>query len=125
MFTSGKELLVKKLGVHLEVSSSPGQVAISQVIESHLDRVRRENDIPVRLFPFLDRKHVDAHRPVMIDPRISFGRPCLVDTGIPTAALVERWRAGESMESIAHDFDRPSEQIEEAIKYATARARAA
>ncbi len=125
MFTSGRQLLVKRYGVHIEASSSQGQVAMGQVIESHLKRVKREAHIPIRIYPFLTRKHSDDPKAVMIDPRIAFGRPCLVDTGIPTAALVERWRAGESIDSIARDFDRPGNQIEEAIRYATARARAA
>ncbi len=127
MFTSGATLLVRKLGADIELSSNLGQLAISAVVRQYLERVHRVNRIPIRLYPFVGARQAagDASRPVMIDPRIQFGRPCLADTGIPTVELVERWRAGETIEALADDFEQPQALIEEAIKYGTARARAA
>ena len=40
--------------------------------------------------------------PVQIDPRISFGAPCV--RGIPTWAMLGRKQAGESVEDICDDF---------------------
>lgn len=53
---------------------------------------------------------------VVIDPRISFGRPVLVGTGIPTFILAERYKAGESIDELADDYGCNRFQIEEAIR---------
>jgi len=53
---------------------------------------------------------------------VEFGRPCLVATGIPTVEIADRYKAGESVESIATDYGRTREQVEEAIRYELPRA---
>jgi uncharacterized protein (DUF433 family) len=70
------------------------------------------------LFPFtrFGATGVDQPRTVMIDPRIAFGRPVLSGTGIPTAVLADRYKAGESMGELASDYDCARELIEEAIR---------
>jgi uncharacterized protein (DUF433 family) len=52
-----------------------------------------------------------------IDPRISFGRPVLAGTGIQTTIVVERYKAGESVEELAKDYGRGRLDIEEAIRW--------
>ena len=49
------------------------------------------------------------NNPVRIDPRISFGAPTI--RGIPTWVLIGRWKAGESIEDIADDFDLDEEDV--------------
>ncbi len=44
------------------------------------------------------------------------GRPVLVGTGIPTAILAERYKAGESIDELALDYGCDRLQIEEAIR---------
>jgi uncharacterized protein (DUF433 family) len=56
-------------------------------------------------------------RVVMIDPRVSFGRPVLVGTGIPTAVLLARKEAGESIEEIAEDYGCETSQVAQAIAW--------
>jgi uncharacterized protein (DUF433 family) len=51
-----------------------------------------------------------------MDPYVSFGRPTLVGTGIPTGIVAERYKAGDSIQELAHDYDLPSSSIEEAIR---------
>jgi uncharacterized protein (DUF433 family) len=53
---------------------------------------------------------------VVIDPRLSFGRPVLAGTGIPTVVIAERCNAGESMEELASDYSRSRTDIEEAMR---------
>jgi uncharacterized protein (DUF433 family) len=53
---------------------------------------------------------------VLIDPQISYGRPVLVGTGIPTAALAERYKAGDSIRNLADDYSLSTDAIEEAIR---------
>ncbi len=55
-------------------------------------------------------------RTVVIDPRVSFGRSVLAGTGIPTAIIAERYKAGESVDALADDYGRKRVEIEEAIR---------
>ena len=52
-----------------------------------------------------------------MDPRVQFGRPCLLGTGVPTDVIAERYKAGESIESLVEDYGQAREHIEEAIRY--------
>ena len=53
---------------------------------------------------------------VVIDPRLGFGRPVIEGTGIRTEVIVDRFRAGEKIESIAEDYDRPAADIEDIVR---------
>ena len=55
-------------------------------------------------------------RLVVIDPLVSFGRPVLAGTGIPTAIIAERYKAGESIDELANDYGRQRYEIEESIR---------
>jgi uncharacterized protein (DUF433 family) len=116
--TDGLSLFIEELGALVNVSLR-GQVAIRDVMEAHLERVEHdEKGLAARLFPFTRGKDADVEQPraVMIDPRIAFGRPVLVGTGIPTAVLADRYRVGESMTELAADYDCDRDLIEEAIR---------
>lgn len=58
----------------------------------------------------------DEPRSIVIDPRVAFGRPVLAGTGIPTALVAERYKAGETMEDLAKDYERDRVDIEEAVR---------
>ena len=58
----------------------------------------------------------DEPRAIAMDPYVSFGRPMLVGTGIPTAIVAERYKAGESIQELAYDYDLLPSLIEEAIR---------
>ena len=52
-----------------------------------------------------------------MDPRVQFGRPCIAGTGIPTSIIAERYRAGDSISELAHDYGQEALTIEEALRY--------
>lgn len=121
LLTESGEVFVEHLG-HLVSASRDGQIAIRELLEAHLRRVDRDPaGRASRLYPFT-RKRQDAEsllrepRLVMIDPEVQFGRPVLTGTGIPTLVIADRYKAGESIADLARDYDRPEEQIEEAIR---------
>lgn len=99
--------------------TQPGQFAMRELLSEHLKLIRRDpQGIPKRLFLFPARaEHRDREPPIMIDPKISFGRPVLVGTGISTTVLAQRFEAGDTMDDLAEDYGRPREQIEEAIRF--------
>ena len=115
--TDGLDLFVDKYSALICVSRE-GQLGIRQVLEAYLQRVEwDEKGAPARLFPYTHAlKGVDTPRFVVIDPRISFGQPVLATSSIPTSVIAQRYKAGESILELAHDYDRPQEEIEEAIR---------
>lgn len=117
MLTDGKDLFIERYGQLVSVSQH-GQMAMKKVLEAYLRRIERDRSgRPVRLFPFTRSQIGNTPRSVVIDPRIQFGRPCLAGTGIPTAIIAERHKAGDSIQFLAEDYGRPTHEIEEAIRY--------
>ncbi len=116
MLTDGRDLLIEAYEQFVNVTRG-GQLEVREFVQAYLDRVEHDAHGPVRLYPF-SRKHVlEDPRSISIDPRVQYGRPCLIGTGIPTAEIADRCKAGESIASLARDYGRPEQQIEEAIRY--------
>jgi uncharacterized protein (DUF433 family) len=83
------------------------------------ERIESDQDCgtPLRLYPFTRDPSREAPRVVVMDPEVRFGRPALVGNGIPTEILGERFRAGDSVAELAEDYDLPSGDIEEALRF--------
>lgn len=114
--TDGLDLFIHKYGQLINISLD-GQLAMRSLLEAHLRRIERDTQgIPVRLYPFTRKRQPDEPKAVVIDPYISFGRPVLVGTGIATAVIAERYKAGETVDDLADDYDRQRLEIEEAIR---------
>lgn len=114
--TDGLNLFVERYG-ELISASSKGQTALKQVLETYLSRIDYgEQGDPLRLFLFTRRATPEEPKVVMLDPRVSFGRPVLAGTGIPTAVIADRYKAGEAIHALAEDYGRAESEIEEAIR---------
>ena len=115
MDTDGKSLFVRKYGALINASQE-GQGAMAVVLDAHLKRIERdERGLAVRLFPFT-RRGIEGPRVVSIDPLVAFGRPVIIGSRITTVDVADRFKAGESPASLALDYGRPQEEIEEAIR---------
>jgi uncharacterized protein (DUF433 family) len=113
--TNAGKLFLEKYGQLIELSAS-GQIAMRRIFEDHLNRVEWDDwQFPVRLYPFVSGE--SAHRPIAIDPGISFGRPILVRTGVSTSVIADRIDAGESVDALAEDYGLSTEEIEQAVLY--------
>lgn len=119
--TDGVNLFIDKFSRLINISQE-GQLAMQEILQAHLHRIVRDpRGLPIRLYPFTRKRDsaqllVEEPRAVVIDPRVSFGRPVLVGTGIPTSVIAERYKAGESMDDLADDYGRTRLEIEEAIR---------
>ena len=114
--TDGIDLFIDKFGQLINVTQS-GQIALRDLLNAHLHRIEHDaTGTAVRLYPFTRKRDLSEPRSVVIDPHISYGRPVLVGTGIPTAAIAERYKAGESIDELAEDYGRSRNEIEEAIR---------
>jgi len=130
--TDGIDLFVEELGGLINVSKD-GQRAFRELMQIYLHRIERDNKfIPLKLYPFAREVREKSNeilekspKVVQIDPQISFGRPVLVGTGVPTDVVVERFHAGDSIFDLAEDYEITEEKVEEAIRYETLTRKAA
>jgi uncharacterized protein (DUF433 family) len=114
--SDGLSLFLEKFGQLINVSQA-GQLAMRKILEAHLRRIDRDpQGFARRLYPFIRKGRPDEPKVVVIDPYVSFGRPVLAGTGVPTAVIADRYKAGESIDSIADDYGRDRLEIEEAIR---------
>lgn len=114
--TDGLDLFVEKYG-ELINASRHGQLGMRDVLMAYLRRIERDaSGLVARLFPFTRLAQLDQPAFVVIDPCVSFGRPVIRGTAIPTAIIKQRYKAGDSIKDLAGDYDRREEEIEEAIR---------
>lgn len=117
LLTSAGELFLERYGELINLSRS-GQLAMRRMLEAYLRRVERDDShIPIRLYPFIRTAEEDGGRTVVIDPRVSFGRPIVAGTGIRTETLAERIDAGDTLEELALDYEISAEQINDAVLF--------
>lgn len=111
---SAGALFLDKLGEVEEISEG-GQLVIRSALTRHLARVERdEAGWPIRLFPFLSHS---PDRAILIDPRVSFGRPVLFKRGIRVSTLVDRIEADEDVEAIANDYGLDPSDVIQALEF--------
>lgn len=114
--TDGMDLFVERYG-ELINASRQGQLALRALLQASLRRIERDaSGNVIRLYPYTRIGSGHEPRVVVIDPLVSFGRPVLTGTGIPTSVVAERFTAGESVEDLARDYGRNGAEIEEAIR---------
>jgi uncharacterized protein (DUF433 family) len=115
--TDGSNLFVEQFGKFISASES-GQTAMRSLLNAYLQRVEHdETGMASRFYPWT-RRGESASQPklIVIDPYVSFGRPCVAGTGVPTAAVAERYKAGESIDDLADDYGISRHQVEEAVR---------
>jgi len=121
--TNGIDLFVEHASKLLNVSKH--QEALRGEFELALARIERNRSgMPVRLFPFSRSSATGKDQPmtVVIDPRLSFGRPVLSKVAVPTEVIVDRFRAGDSVAEMAGDYGVGEDEIEEALRFEQRRA---
>lgn len=115
--TDGLDIFLK-VSRDLEIISQKGQFALRGLLEQYLSRVERDpKNIAIRLYPFTSAPPKGITRFIVIDPWVSFGRPSITGSGIPTSIVAERFKAGELIEDLSHDYGRSLEEIQEAVRY--------
>jgi uncharacterized protein (DUF433 family) len=113
--TEAGKVFLDRYGELIDLSAS-GQLAMRRLLDDHLKRVEWDaSQFPVRLYPFVPT--ATQERPIVIDPRIAFGRPVISRRGISTSAIAERIDAGEELEGIAADYGLGVSEVEQAALY--------
>ena len=114
--TDGIDLFVEKMG-SLIGATQEGQIQMRDIIRDRLERVHRDpKGVPEKIVLFPARREKAQSADVVIDPRLSFGRPVLDRFGVRTAILAERFDAGDDIDVLARDYSAPPEAIQNAIR---------
>ena len=114
--TDGVELFVEKFGA-LVGATQAGQMQLREVILDRLKYVRRDTSgTPEKIILFPASKDSVAAASVVIDPRLSFGRPVLDGVGVRTSILAERFKSGELIDELAREYEASPEAIQNAIR---------
>jgi uncharacterized protein (DUF433 family) len=115
--TDGVSLFVEHLGEIINIARE-GQVEMADLIRAYLKRIDRDaQGAPIKLFPFMRTQPLEEQpRSVVIDPRVSFGRPVLAGTAIPTAVLAEQFKAGDSVSDLAREYGTKEDAVWDAIR---------
>lgn len=121
--TNGVDLFVENADRLINVSRQ-GQIAIQRIMEKYLSRIERDEQGFVKsLYPFT-RSSLEGTQPknIVMNPKISFGRPSLATNGVRTDIIFERYHAGDSMAKLAEDYRCEQHMIEDAIRCESKRA---
>ena len=113
--TDGVGLFVERSGQLVDAVKG-GQVAMREVLEGSLRRVDRDRaGHPSRVYPWI----VDPNerKVVSIDPRRAFGRPTIIDRGLTVEVIADRFKAGDSIDLLAKDYDLSKDQVEVALRW--------
>lgn len=114
--TDGVDLFIERYGFLINASKNE-QSELKASFNAHLERIEPDDaGLAIKLYPFTRSRDEDSPRLVVIDTRIAFGRLVIAGTGIAARVLLERYRAGDSIEYLAHDYNCDQEMIDEAIR---------
>lgn len=113
--TDGVDLFVDRYSELINVSAR-GQQAMRDVLKGSLRRIARDKaGGALSVYPWL--REPAEPRFVELNPARAFGRLVIAETTIPTGALAERFRAGDSVDLLAEDYHLEKAQIEAALRW--------
>lgn len=119
LLTDGKELFweyqERSRGAELDLVnlSRQGQKVFPEAVMRYLRQVEWGADrFATRWWPGVERGRGN----VVVDPRRAFGAPVIAGTGIRTEDLFSRFRAGEPIEELVHDYGVNLGDVEAAIR---------
>lgn len=107
--TDGVNLIFEGDGQMIDASDG-GQILFRDVVAHNLRDVIYEKHVAMRLSLDGDRKLV------LIDPRVRFGQPFLANSSVPIEVLARRRRLGETVKSIAWDYELKPKDVSHAIE---------
>lgn len=124
LFVSNNELFGRYESSALINISRGGQFALEEVLRDLLQRVEKgpSGEGIIKLYPFITKQRTpDSPRVVEVNPKVRFGRPVIAGTGVPTTVVAQRFDAGESIAKLAEEYERTPEEIEQVVRYESAR----
>lgn len=115
--TDRVNVFIREFGNELLNLNDPEQRSFKEILETNIERIERGPEGGLVFFPFVEKRSRSEPKIIMISPAISFGRPVISGTGIPTAVIASRFHARESIGELAKEYGRTDKEIEEAIRW--------
>ncbi len=118
----GKDIFVDHGDALLEVGRKKGNQAWHEFLSPFLKTLDYTTD--AGLTPQVARRWWPMGRevPIVVDPAFGFGRPAIGQTGVRTAIILEHFRAKETVDEIAQDFDVSPMEVQRALQFELDRA---
>lgn len=118
-YTDGKALFQKELENQdakdaLIVNATLGGQTVLSVMDESLKLINYESGFAFKLFP------KRGNRVIVLNPRVSAGRPTVSGAGVLASIIRQRAYAGEPEEDLARDYSLTLREIQEAIKFSDA-----
>lgn len=86
------------------------QRVFAPVIEDYLQRITYARD------GWAQRLRLPVSENVIVDPKRSFGQPIFENGAVRVEDVLDRWKAGDSLKDVAHDFGVPAQDVEEVLR---------
>jgi uncharacterized protein (DUF433 family) len=115
--TNKIDVFIREYGDELLNLNRPNQRSFGEFLELFMERIEVVDNGMLRFFPFVEKRSSSEPKIIMMNPAVSFGRPVIAGTGIPTAVIASRFHARESITDLAKEYGRTDKEIEEAIRW--------
>lgn len=121
LHTDGRDVFIKTIeGRHRLTTnlSQGGQLGFSEILDEYLERIVRDSDFnPLKIYP-----QKQPGKVVSMILTVSSGRPIVDSKGIPVASIWNRYKAGDSPQFLADDYDLDLGEIKGVLEYCEQRA---
>jgi uncharacterized protein (DUF433 family) len=115
--TDSIDVFLREQSSELLNLNRPNQLFFREILDTYLQRIERDSTGMFMFFPFVEKPSVDEPKIIVLSPTVSFGRPVINGTSIPTAVIASRFHARESLIDLATEYGRSTQEIEEAIRW--------
>lgn len=122
--TDGVNLCIREDDRVINLSRKQQQ-EFRDLVAIYLHRVHRRDGVATLLHPFITPDSLDQPEHISISPTISFGKPVLAGTGISTSVIVGRFKARDSVASLAEEYQIDATILEDAIRWEMSQSKAA
>jgi uncharacterized protein (DUF433 family) len=111
------DLFIREHEDDLVCLTKNGQIPFKEFVVMHLQRIETNKEGMLTFYPFVEKRSADEPKIIMMSPAVSFGKPVISGSSIPTAVISSRFHARESVPDLAGEYGRTIKEIEEAIRW--------
>lgn len=119
-FVYGNRLYAEHGDRTVNLTRPEGQYFFADAMKDLLTRVDKGPMGYERFYPKLPNRQgvvTERYRPIVVDPEVTFGRPRIAGTGIPTEIIADRRRGGDSLKFIAEDLNISVTKVRQALEF--------
>ena len=114
LYTDGRDVFIKTIEGRSRLTtnlSQGNQLGFSEILDEYLERIIRDDQFnPIKIYP-----QKQTGKVVSMVLGISSGRPIVDSKGVPVASLWNRFKAGDSPQFLADDYEIGLEEVEGAL----------